>query len=184
MNLFHSSTNVKIPTNLHASFTFNQSTIPFTQNEDFRFQPKKSKKRHNRKFTKHAIMEKKLIHKKSIIHSSAVQQVNEATIVLRHFVELSAKLLPFLNELSKKELLLPKESEDRNRIIEVYTNYKFETSTSKILMDSPVLDLIQTAFEAIVDRLPNEESSADEILDQFFEEHEILVINWQQTDLN
>ena len=128
-------------------------------------------------------MEKKLL-QKSIIHSNAVRQVNDATIVLRHFVELSAKLLPFLNELSKKELLLPKESEDRNRIIEVYTNYKFETSTSRILMDSPVLDLIQTVFEAIVDRVPNEESIADELLDQFFEEHEILVLDWQQTDLN
>jgi hypothetical protein len=66
--------------------------------------------------------------KKRFIQTSAIQQINEATIVLRHFIELSAKLLPFFNELSKKNSLLPQEQSDRDKIIEVYRNYGFDTS--------------------------------------------------------
>jgi hypothetical protein len=36
-----------------------------------------------------------------IMKSESIAQVNDATVVLRHFIELSAKLLPFFNELSK-----------------------------------------------------------------------------------
>lgn len=128
-------------------------------------------------------MEKKLI-KRTIMRSSAIENVNEATVVLRHFIELSAKLLPFLNELSKKEVLLPKESMDRRKIIDVYKGYKFDTSTSLILMNSPVLEIIQQAFDQIEKRVPNEASIADLTLERFFEQHDTLVQNWIHTDCN
>ena len=128
-------------------------------------------------------MEKKLV-KKRIMRSKAIQQVNEATIVLRHFIELSAKLLPFLNELSKKEKLLPEEKNDRQRIIDVFHGYRFDTSTSLILMNSSILDNIQQAFDQIEKRIPGEPSKADEAIDKFFDEHESLVHNWIHTDNN
>jgi hypothetical protein len=128
-------------------------------------------------------MENKLA-RRSIMRSSAIQQVNDATIVLRHFIELSAKLLPFFNELSMKERLLPKEAIDRGKIIEVFSAYKFDTSTSLILMDSPILQTIKDAFLEIEKRVPGESSKADAILDQFFAEHDHLVQNWVQTDCN
>lgn|GEM_PF-554433 len=129
------------------------------------------------------VMEKKLV-KKRIMRSKAIQQVNDATIVLRHFIELSAKLLPFFNELSKKERLLPKEMDDRQRIIDVFHGYKFDTSTSLILMNSSILDNIQNAFDQIEKRVPGEPSKADDAIERFFDEHESLVHNWIQTDSN
>lgn len=129
------------------------------------------------------VMEKKLV-KKSIMDSKAIQQVNDATIVLRHFIELSAKLLPFFNELSCKEKLLPHEQNDRQRIIEVFHGYKFDTSTSLILMNSSILDTIRTAFTHIENRVPGEPSKTDEAMGRFFHEHEMLVKDWIRTDSN
>lgn len=128
-------------------------------------------------------MEKKLI-KRNIMRSGAIEQVNEATVVLRHFIELSAKLLPFFNELSKKEKLLPREASDRQRIIDVFNGYKFDTSTSLILMNSTILDTIQHTFRQIEMRIPGEPSEADTAIEEFFMEHESLVHDWLKTDNN
>lgn len=128
-------------------------------------------------------MEKKLI-KRNIMRSGAIEQVNEATVVLRHFIELSAKLLPFFNELSKKEKLMPREASDRQRIIDVFNGYKFDTSTSLILMNSTILDTIQKTFRQIEMRIPGETSDADEAIEEFFREHEYLVQDWLKTDNN
>lgn len=128
-------------------------------------------------------MEKKLV-RRSIMRSGAIQQVNDATVVLRHFIELSAKLLPFFNELSKKEKLLPRELQDRQRIIDVFHGYKFDTSTSLILMNSTILDTIQHTFQLIEERIPGEYSKADEAIEHFFTEHDELVKDWMMTDNN
>lgn len=128
-------------------------------------------------------MENKLT-KKRFIQTSAIQQINEATIVLRHFIELSAKLLPFFNELSKKNTLLPQEQSDRNKIIEVYRSYSFDTSTSEILMESDILEIIQQTFKAIEKRRPGKESDSDKLMTLFQNKHYQLVLNWKQTDTN
>jgi mannosyltransferase OCH1-like enzyme len=122
--------------------------------------------------------------KKSFIQISAIQQINEATIVLRHFIELSAKLLPFFNELSKKSVLLPQEQHDRNKIIEVYKNYRFDTSTSEILMESDILEIIQQTFKSIEKRKPGKDSDSDKLMTIFHNKHHQLVHNWKQTDIN
>ncbi len=128
-------------------------------------------------------MENKLA-KKRFIQTSAIQQINEATIVLRHFIELSAKLLPFFNELSKKSILLPQEQNDRNKIIEVYKNYGFDTSTSEILMESDILEIIQQTFKSIEKRSPGRESDSDKLMTIFQNKHYQLVQNWKLTDMN
>lgn len=78
-----------------------------------------------------------------------IHQINQANLVLRHFVELSAKLLPFLYELHRKRKLTPQEKASKEKIIEVYRSYEFETSTSEILMGSNVLELVKRSFETI-----------------------------------
>ena len=118
------------------------------------------------------------------MRSVAIQQVNDATIVMRHFIELSARLLPFFNELSSKEHLLPREASDRKKIIEVFESYNFDTSTSLILMDSTILDSIKDAFSSIEKRFPGEVTDADSALDRFLNQHQELVKNWQLTDCN
>jgi hypothetical protein len=122
--------------------------------------------------------------KKRFIQTSAIQQINEATIVLRHFIELSAKLLPFFNELSKKNSLLPQEQSDRDKIIEVYRNYGFDTSTSEILMESDILEIIQQTFRSIEKRAYGKESDSDKLMTIFQNKHKQLIINWKQTDIN
>ena len=128
-------------------------------------------------------MEKKLA-RRTIMRSVAIQQVNDATIVMRHFIELSARLLPFFNELSSKEHLLPREASDRKKIIEVFESYNFDTSTSLILMDSTILDSIKDAFSSIEKRIPGEVTDADSALERFLNQHQELVKNWQLTDCN
>lgn len=128
-------------------------------------------------------MENKLA-KKRFIQTSAIQQINEATIVLRHFIELSAKLLPFFNELSKKSTLLPQELSDRNKIIEVYRSYSFDTSTSEILMESDILEIIQQTFRSIEKRVPGKDSDSDKLMTIFQNKHHQLVQNWRLTDTN
>ena len=128
-------------------------------------------------------MQKKLT-RRTIMRSVANQKVNDATIVMRHFIELSARLLPFFNELSSKEHLLPREANDRKKIIEVFESYNFDTSTSLILMDSPILDAIKDAFSAIEKRIPGEATDADSVLDRFLDQHQELIKNWQLTDCN
>ena len=128
-------------------------------------------------------MENKLA-KRRFIQTSAVQQINEATIVLRHFIELSAKLLPFFNELSKKSILLPQEVNDRNKFIEVYRSYGFDTNTSEILMESDILQIIQQTFQSIENRSPEKDSDSDKLMTLFQNKHHQLVQNWQLTDMN
>lgn len=119
-----------------------------------------------------------------IMKSESIAQVNDATVVLRHFIELSAKLLPFFNELSKKEVLLPQEKINRTKIIEVFSSYKFDTSTSGILMNSTILETITELYKHIEKRIPGEESFADFLMEEFLNEHSTLVTNWVKTDLN
>ncbi|MDR0803115.1 hypothetical protein [Fluviicola sp.] len=128
-------------------------------------------------------MEHRLI-KKRFIQTSAIRQINETTIVLRHFIELSAKLLPFFNELSMKNALLPQEQSDRNKIIEVYRHYSFDTSTSEILMESDILEIIRETFRLIEKRKPGKESESDKLMIAFKKKHQQLVENWHQTEMN
>lgn len=118
------------------------------------------------------------------IQSSAVQQINDATVVLRHFVELSAKLLPFFNELSKRRKLSIQDSKDRDKIIHVFNNYNFDTKTSVILMDSDILEIIQDTFRCIEKRIPGERSDADAYLRLFMKKHEELLLDWNTTESN
>jgi hypothetical protein len=129
------------------------------------------------------LMEHRLI-KKRFIQTSAIRQINETTIVLRHFIELSAKLLPFFNELSMKNALLPQEQSDRNKIIEVYRHYSFDTSTSEILMESDILEIIRETFRLIEKRKPGKESESDKLMIAFKKKHQQLVENWHQTEMN
>jgi hypothetical protein len=128
-------------------------------------------------------MEKKIL-RRQFISSKAIQEINDATIVLRHFIELSAKLLPYFNNLSMKERLLPIEAMDRQKIQAVFQSYTFDTSTSLILMDSKMLDIVKATFSAIEQRIPGETSLADDLLSDFFCEYDQLVLHWNQTAFN
>ena len=108
-----------------------------------------------------------------------IEHINHAVVVLRHFIELSSKLLPFLEELNNKRHLTDMDVHDREKIIEAYRSYKFDTDTSEALMGSPILSLIRDNFEKLIvhknDRLG---------MRQFKEELLRLRQNWQLIDAN
>lgn len=118
------------------------------------------------------------------MRSKHISDVNEAILVLRHFVELSAKLLPFLDELERKKAPTMHDLKSRDKIIAVYENYEFDTQTSKVLMNSDVLDLIKESFENISQRRHRNKRSQSRPLMQFLREHDRLQRNWGQIQAN
>lgn len=111
--------------------------------------------------------------------SKHINNVNEAILVLRHFIDLSAKLLPFLEELERKRIPTLEDKINKQKIIEVYSSYEFDTSTSKLLMNSNILDLIKDAFDQI--RTAERKSSrrkSSSTLKSFLREHRRLSDNW------
>ncbi len=130
------------------------------------------------------VMNKNIKPRRTVMRSMSIQQINEATLVLRHFIEVSAKLLPFFNELSKKEKLMPIEYVNRKKILDVFHSYNFDTTTSAVLMDSTILDKIKRLIQEIENRIPGEPSLADDLLESFLSEHEQLSKNWIKTDCN
>ncbi len=115
-----------------------------------------------------------------IMKSKKIEQVNEALFILRHFINLSARLLPFLDDLSKKENPSEDDVLDRNKIISVYVNYSFDTKTSQILMDSEILEKIRTSFRSIIQQT----DTSPENLKAFLKEHKRLRKKWKMIDAN
>ncbi|XOV68262.1 MAG: hypothetical protein ACFHU9_03610 [Fluviicola sp.] len=113
-----------------------------------------------------------------------ISDVNEAILVLRHFVELSAKLLPFLDELERKKAPTMHDLKSREKIIAVYRNYEFDTQTSKVLMNSDVLELIKKSFENISERKNRSRKNNCRPLIQFLREHDRLQRNWGLVQAN
>ncbi len=119
------------------------------------------------------------------INVQQIQNINEALLVLRHFIRLSARLLPFLDELQRKDKPSIQEIIDRKRILEVYRNYQFDIRTSEILLNSNVLELIQNTFENADRTFPaGKRRRQNRSLGLFLEEHRRLNENWEIADAN
>lgn len=115
-----------------------------------------------------------------IMKVEKIEQINEALFILRHFINLSARLLPFLDELAKNNQPSESEINDKNKIINVFINYSFDTSSSKVLMDSNILENIRSAFYSIVQQT---DTSTKE-LESFLSEHNRLQKKWKYIDAN
>ena len=114
-----------------------------------------------------------------------ISRINEANLILRHFVNLSARLLPFLDELQRKKNPTLTELRDRNKIIDVYENYRFNTCTSEKLLNSNILVLIKETFETLTHSSyylnPN---TKNHCLRNFLTEHKRLSDDWYQINAN
>ena len=112
-----------------------------------------------------------------------IHRVNEAVYMLRNFIDLSAQLLPFLIELHYSKKPTNTDKEDENRILEVYQNYAFDKETSKLLMNSPILETIQKLFDYIIDSKNTKDKSKRKLL-EFKKEHRRLQKSWMLIDAN
>jgi hypothetical protein len=110
-----------------------------------------------------------------------INHINEAVLVLRHFIDLSARLLPFLYELEAKRNPTILEKNDKKKIIDVYANYTFDTETSKILINSNILDLIRDSFHGIIYQ---KSVHKPKHLYAFLKEHDRLQNAWEQIESN
>ncbi|MFT5859345.1 MAG: hypothetical protein ACI865_001446 [Flavobacteriaceae bacterium] len=114
-----------------------------------------------------------------------ISNVNEATLILRHFIDLSARLLPFLDELQRKRRPTRGELNDREKIIGVYESYSFDTCTSISLLNSNILELIQESFEDITKcRNSRDYNKAQRKLVTFMLEYKRLNDNWVYATAN
>lgn len=119
--------------------------------------------------------------RRNILKSEKIREINDAVLIIKHFVELSSKLLPFLVELSEKSELNEHEELNKQKIIDVFNSYKFETSSSDILLDSPILDLIKNTYELI----QNRETNAVKLeMEKMRIEYNRLKNNWKKAILN
>lgn len=116
-----------------------------------------------------------------ILNSDKIREINDAVLIIKHFVELSSKLLPFLVELYEQEELSEKEEQNKQKILEVFNSYSFDTSSSDILIDSPILDLIKKTYELIQERDTN---AVKLELEKMRIEYNRLKNNWKTAVLN
>jgi len=84
-----------------------------------------------------------------MLNFQEINRLNEANLVLRHFVDLSAKLLPFLDELIRKNELSDIEELSKSKIMSVFESYQFDTKTSEMLINSNILELIKKTYTKI-----------------------------------
>lgn len=106
----------------------------------------------------------------------AIEEINTALIILRHFIELNAKLLPLLHSLHTLENPSKRDIEDKDKIKSVFSTYKFESNSSILLMNSPILEIIQMNYISIFQNAPEQETSYQ--LKRFQKEYAKLVENW------
>jgi hypothetical protein len=119
-----------------------------------------------------------------ISHTVDIKRYNEVNLVMRHFIQRSARLLPIFAEL--KTLNLP-DSESKSQyqsICDLFMQFNYEDSTSKHLINSDILERIRNTFFAIhnADELSTE--VADQLLSHFFEEYQRLLNVWSTVELN
>ena len=118
-----------------------------------------------------------------MLRANDINRINEANLVLRHFVDLSAYLLPFLSHLQTKKSLTEEDLKNKEKIISVFDGYQFETKTSEYLFNSNILELIKTTYAKITNS-KNEKNHQRKILRQFLNEHKRLVNSWEYIESN
>lgn len=114
-----------------------------------------------------------------IMKANNIGRINQAVTVLRHFIDLSARLLPFLDEINHKSKPTPVELSDRETIIDIYEQYDFDSDTSTMLIDSPILGLIKKTFDKLV-----LEKNAEKEMKAFQKEFKRLQKKWMVIDAN
>lgn len=116
--------------------------------------------------------------------ASEIRKINEANLVMRHFVQLSAQLLPYLERITRKKRLSKREKADKQFVFEVYDQYEVDVETSKALMNSNILELIIKSYHALKNRGKSNETEVVHSLNDFFREYQRLQTNWKQVELN
>ncbi len=76
-----------------------------------------------------------------------ISNANQCLIVLKHFVELSTRILPAFISLEFEERKTSHQNFQYHKIIDVYQENRFDLAISDVLMGSNILSLIQDTFQ-------------------------------------
>jgi hypothetical protein len=115
---------------------------------------------------------------------SQIRQRNEALLVMRRFVELSALLLPYLERMTRKKRLSKQEKMDKQFIHELYDNYDADPTQSTVLFQSEIIPLILKAYTLLKNRSEENDLEATYTMNRFYKEYERLMNEWNETVLN
>ncbi len=118
-----------------------------------------------------------------LLTTLSIQRINDAVLVMKHFIELSNKLLPILNDLQQKPSRDKADLQKIDRIIEVYKNHSFDPATSDVLINSPILSMVRDSFNALSNPNFTAEDRNNKIL-SLQNEYKRLQDNWNYASLN
>ena len=116
--------------------------------------------------------------------SRNIKSLNTAVYVMRHFVELSAKLLPYYEKITRNEPHSLEKIAEKERIDQVYQAYQVSPKTSQFLLGSNIISLIRKVYESLNNRNASNEAEAQQYLNEFTKEYHRLKKNWYQTLMN
>lgn len=118
------------------------------------------------------------------MRTSNIQTINTAVNVMKHFVELSAKLLPYYEKITRNSSGDLKAQDDQEKIAAVYGSYNIDPQSSELLLDSNILEIIIEGFKSIKRRKEVGEAKVKALLNEFHEEYEKLQQRWNYALLN
>ncbi len=113
-----------------------------------------------------------------------IKSLNSAVYVMRHFVELSATLLPIYEKITRNEPHSVHSEYDKKRIDIVYETYNINPNTSEFLLGSNIVALIKDTYHELKNRTNQNEKIAQEQLEAFYEEYAKLKQDWYITLMN
>lgn len=116
--------------------------------------------------------------------SNNIKSLNKAVYVMRHFVELSSKLLPYYERITRNEPHSLERIAEKKRIDRVYQSYQVDPKTSQFLLGSNIISLINKVYESLQKRNNSSEAEAQRYLNEFTKEYHRLKSNWYQTLMN
>ncbi len=116
--------------------------------------------------------------------SKNIKSLNRAVFVMRHFVELSAKLLPYYERITRSEPHSVDKLSEKNKIDVVYQTNHVNVNTSRFLLGSDIVVLIHKLYNVLQNRDEHSEKEVNDYLTAFKKEHRRLKKNWYQTLMN
>lgn len=118
------------------------------------------------------------------MRTSNIQSINNAVNVMKHFVELSAKLLPYYEKVTRNSEGDLQAQDEERKIAAVYESYRIDPKSSEVLLDSNILEIILEGFRSIKKRSEVGENRVKQLLRDFHDEYDKLQARWNYALMN
>lgn len=106
-----------------------------------------------------------------------------AVHLMQRFVRMSRVLLPMYSSLANKNNLTPTELSKIEGIRSVYDNFKASPETSRYLINSDILSMIQAVYSALINKSGDTPESFY-LYNEFIKESDRLIATWDKQQMN